>query len=283
MPRYTGFGLVIDSELELPHLPIAEGDPDVLIRFGTVPDTPRKTGLEEEFAQYLVGAFQVSNGREIVIDPRPGWDTGSLRVVVLGRIMAFLLRQRGWLPVHASGVLINGQCSLFVGPPGAGKSTAAAAFHARGHMVIADDVGPVRVVDGHCVVQSVGSRVRLRDDARRVLNGAELLLEFQRDKYAYDLRSGDVSGLFPVRKLYLLEQGEPIHAVEVPPLLATVLLSNHSFLKCDNAKPEVLRNHLRDCAAVAGVIPIRRLIRPFSLASLPSLVRFVEDDLASLG
>jgi hypothetical protein len=282
MPRYAGFGLVIDSELDLPQLPFAEGDPDVRIHFGTVPRTSRRATPEEEFAYNARGAFQISNGREIVIDSRPGVEPGALRIVLLGRIMAFLLRQRGWLPVHASGVVIGGQCVLFVGRQRAGKSTTAAAFHARGHLVITDDVGPVRVVDGHCVVQTVGSRLRLRDDARAVLNGADLRPDFQCDKYAYELRSGELSGLFQVRRLYLLEQGEPIRAVEVPSLLAAALLSSHAFLKYHNATPEVLRNHLRDCAAVAGVVPIRRLIRPFSLASLPGLVRFVEEDLDRL-
>jgi hypothetical protein len=281
MLRYGGFGLVIDSELELP-LPFAEGDADVLIRFGTVPMTPRKTTVGEEFAYNAIGAaFHISNGREIVIDPRPGLDPGLLRVVLLGKIMAFLLRQRGWLPVHASAVVVDGQCILFAGRSGAGKSTTAAAFHARGHLVIADDVGPVRLVDGRCVIQSGVSRLRLLGDARVVLDGTDLLPKLQNNKYTYDLRSGEPSGLFPVRRLYLLEAGEPIRKDEVPRLLTATLLSNHAFFKYHNAAPEVLKNHLRDCAAVAGVILLHRLIRPFSLASLPDLVRFVEDDLAS--
>jgi hypothetical protein len=182
MYRYSGFGLVIDSELELPELVPSEGQPDILIRRGTVPRVRRKATLEEEIAFNVIGvAFHIRNGREIVIDPNPGVDPGTLRVVLLGRVMAFLLRQRGWLPVHASGVVIDGQCILFLGGSGTGKSTTAAAFHARGHLVVTDDVGPVRVVDGHCVVQPVGSRLRLLDDARAVLKGTYPLPEFQGD------------------------------------------------------------------------------------------------------
>src|SRR5208282_821090 len=109
--RYFGFGLRVDSELELPELPLCPPgitEPDVVVRLGPVPRDRRRATADEELAVNVVGAaYLVRNGREITVDPLPDADPAAVRVVLLGRVMAFLLRQRGWLPLHGSGVLIG--------------------------------------------------------------------------------------------------------------------------------------------------------------------------------
>ncbi len=129
MYRYSAFSLTIDSEVELPELSEGRGEPDVIIRLGTVTAQQTQATIEDEFALPLnVGRFHVKGGREIVVDPLPDADPYILRAMLQGRLMAYLLRQRGCLPLHASGVAIGGQAVLFLGESGAGKSTTAAAF-----------------------------------------------------------------------------------------------------------------------------------------------------------
>jgi hypothetical protein len=62
---------------------------------------------------------------------------------LLGPVLAFAMRLRGLVPLHASGVAIDGRAVLFAGTPGAGKSTTAAAFASLGVPVLSDDVVPV--------------------------------------------------------------------------------------------------------------------------------------------
>jgi hypothetical protein len=279
---YSGFGLVIESEIELPELGPGQGEPDVSIRLGSVPGVRRKTTPSAQFAFNVIGAaFHISNGREIVVDPRPDVDQGALRVVLLGRVMAFLLRQRGWLPVHASGIVIDGQGILLAGRSGSGKSTTAAAFHVRGHVVITDDVAPVRVIEGRAFVQAVGSRLRLLTDACALLANIDASAQPQADKYTYTLQAAQISGFFPLRRIYMLEDGEPLRAEPISRLAAAVRLSDHSFVRHRNTVPESLEDHLRDCTAIAGVVALTRLVRPLSLESLHRLVQLVEDDLAA--
>src|SRR5438874_2667027 len=126
MYRYSGYGFAIDSELEFPELPPGDGEPDVVIRLGTVPRIACRPTLDEEFAfNTLAGAFHIRGGREIIVDPLPDAAPGALSLVLLGKIMAFLLRQRGWLPLHASVVVVNERAILFLAPSGGGKSTTA--------------------------------------------------------------------------------------------------------------------------------------------------------------
>lgn len=150
---YTAYGLHIGSEIAFPELtPLAlAGVPDVLIRFGQITHLPAEikadhqyiaaTGQEITLVWDDIGAFQVRGGREIVADPRPGLPESVLRLFILGTTWAMLLHQRGETAVlHASVVSVGGRAVVFVGDKGAGKSTTATTFHARGHPLLADDI-----------------------------------------------------------------------------------------------------------------------------------------------
>jgi hypothetical protein len=278
MFRYSWFLLSIHSEIELPGLPPGGAEPDVVIRLGSVPEIRPYTSVDEEIAiNDPAGRFHIKQGREIVVDPAPGADLALLRVLLAGRMMAFLLRQRGWLPLHASGVLLGGQAVLFLGASGAGKSTAAAAFHERGHQVITDDVGPVRVIEGgKCILRPAGAVLRLRDDSRSVLGATEPPGDFQWDKHVFNLSRGCAAGLAPVRLIYVLEDGESLRQELIRPLSAATVLSQTSFIKHERMNKEALAIHLCDCSAVASSVPVFRLARRRSLAALPELVRWIE-------
>jgi hypothetical protein len=282
MFRYTGFALCIHSEIELPGLPPGGAEPDVIIRFGSVSPAPRQATADEEVAIHgLAGRFQIRQGREILVDPAPGVDPAVLQVVLAGRMMAFLLRQRGWLTLHASGVRIDGEAILFLGISGAGKSTTAAAFHTRGHDVITDDVGAVRVIRrGQCVLRPAGAKLRLLDNSRSILDGIEPPGVFQWDKHVFDLSRGALEDTIPVRLIYALTEGDQLEAELIPPLAATALLSINSFVRHMRMSRAALAAHVRDCAAVAAAVPVYRLKRPRSLAALPALVRWIEADTA---
>lgn len=70
---------------------------------------------------------------------------------LLGPVLGFVLRLRGVICLHASGVAIGDRAIAFLGPPRAGKSTTVACFAARGCPVLTDDV--VALVDLGAVFQ----------------------------------------------------------------------------------------------------------------------------------
>ena len=59
---------------------------------------------------------------------------------LLGPVLGYFLRRRGRICLHASAVLLGGDCVVFAGPAGAGKSTLAAAFAQGGGRVLSEDV-----------------------------------------------------------------------------------------------------------------------------------------------
>ena len=287
---YSGFALSIHSEIELPDLPPGGPEADVVIRIGVVPRTPRQATMEEEILiNRRAGAFRISGGREIVVDPSPD--------VTIPRCCRFFSASRIMIGLSsATARLAPSPCKrrpdrseqavlLPSGPSGFGKSTTAAAFHAHGHHVISDDVAAVRVETGRvetgeeCLLRPGGSRIRLLDDSRAVFTGTEPRQTFQWDKYLFDVARGDVSSLIRVERIYLLAYGEELRCEAIPALVAAAELSKNSVLKHERMNHEALAVHLRDCAAVARAVPVYRLLRPRSLHALPALIQSIESEI----
>ena len=79
-------------------------------------------------------------GREIwVVWPEP-LTLEDTATYLLGPVMGFVLLLRGLVCLHASAIVVGDEAIALVGPAGAGKSTTAAAFSARGFSVLAEDV-----------------------------------------------------------------------------------------------------------------------------------------------
>jgi hypothetical protein len=280
---YSAFGLSIASEFPLPELPEGAGEPDVVIRRGTVPLTSKKASGEEQFIfNTLTGGFRISNGREIVVDPLDNADLQAIRVVLLGRVMACLMAQRGWLPLHASGVLIGGKAALFSGPSGAGKSTLAAALHARGHTVITDDVAPVRVRDGLCEALPTWSRLRLSYPSMALMQGQKFEQVFQIDKYSLDLGRPVLPVCAPVGSIYILDFGRQFTVDTLEPLQAAAAISIHSLTRLHRCERDAVQVHVERCAAVARTCVVHQITRPKVFGGLPALAQYIENDMAAV-
>lgn len=285
MYRYSGFSLTIESELELPELSAGGGNPDVIIRLGSVHCREQQATIEDEVVpQSSLGRFRITGGREIVVDPTPGADPGLLRLWLTGKLMAQLLRQRGCLPLHASGVAIEGRGVLFLGESGAGKSTTAAAFYARGHGVLADDVGAVRAARDGVEVQAAWSGLRLLGDAREVMNGCAAPSGFADAKHVFRLDRKASATSFSVKRIYFLgyeTRENRVRANVMPGFSAVALLNSNSFLRTWNAGAELRQINLDRSASIASAIRVHRLVRPRCLGDLHDLVDFVEKDIAA--
>jgi hypothetical protein len=158
MYNYTAFGLQITSEPELPGLMPGNGNPDVTIRFGEVPaylPEPIKgkgAAYELNSDSFLlkvpgIARFMVTRGNEIVIERDSGVDDIDLSFFTINTPIGALLYQRGYLPMHASAIEVNGGCAIFTGVSGVGKSTILASFHRHGYRVLADEICAISLSD----------------------------------------------------------------------------------------------------------------------------------------
>jgi hypothetical protein len=232
--RYKAFGLVCESELELPELIQVDDHEslDVEISQGTVPTSIQgevlSKGLNHEANQdemlYVVpdlATYYVTNGNRIVIETKPGADNDSVRLFLLGPAFGIILHQRKVLPLHSSSIETPNGAVLFVGRRGVGKSTTASMFQKRGYRLIADDISVVRLND-HDELEAVPGfpQQKLWRDSVAIVHGNDNHFRPLRphvEKYAVPTRENFALEPVKVFAVYRL-----MHAVEGKPMFAPI-------------------------------------------------------------
>lgn len=184
----TLFGLHVRSTHPIPFaLSVAQGPPDVIATFGSMPEWLAETAIvpsrverdESPYALSRVGEsylFDYADGTRIVVRRDAIWMTwreplnfDDACTYLVGAGFALLLRLRGAACLHASAVSIGDRAVAIVGPSGSGKSTIAAALVRRGDMLIAEDVLPLIMRDGRIVAIPGYAGIRLWPEAVELL------------------------------------------------------------------------------------------------------------------
>jgi hypothetical protein len=232
-----------------------------------------------------VGAFLVRDGREIVVDPVAGVEDRVLRLSILGPALALVLHQRGLFVLHASVVAREGAAMAFLGQHGWGKSTIAAALHARGYDLVTDDVAAVALgPDGPCIVPSF-PQMKLWPEAATLLGESPEdlpILHPSFDKRGWRATRGFASEPRRLERLYVLAAG-PAPAIEpLEPREACFELLTHWYghrFKNGLLQGDAAAVHLRQCARLADRVPMHRLRRSGGPSTLLELADLVDEDL----
>ena len=203
--RYSLFGLDVQSNLRLPRLPITDeafSSPNCELLLDTLPPSGipeanwtltytssyTDSSGEPALRMWHIGdgtyfRLTYSDGHQFWFD-RQGthvwgvWPNNSCLEqatgYLLGPVLGILLRYRGIVCLHASAVAMDGSAVAFVGPPGAGKSTTAAALARRGYKLIADDITAIGEVNGALRVNPAYPGLWLWPDSIDTLYGCTL-------------------------------------------------------------------------------------------------------------
>jgi hypothetical protein len=223
-----------------------------------------------------------------VIDPVSGVEERLLRLSLLGPALGLILHQRGLLVIHASVVAHGSGAVAFLGKNGWGKSTIAAALHAKGYDLVTDDVAAIQVGDGAPSVLPGFPQVKLWPEAATLLGEAPERLPVLHpdfDKRGWRAERGFSLAPRQLERIYALAAG-PAPAVErLPARDGCFELLGHWY--GHRFGDGLLQNgsaaaHLRQCAAVAAQVPIHRLVRSGGSATLLHLADLVDDDLGGV-
>jgi hypothetical protein len=275
--------------MPLPELVGGKAEPDVSIRFGHVNPLPFKAtaedwgycslGAKEDYLFWQeVGSFLVRGGREIIIDPSPELDKRVLSLFVLGPVLAVLLHQRGCLLLHASAVAVDDEAVLFLGSAGWGKSTMAAALHARGHSLVTDDVAVLRVEESRPLLFPSFPQLKLWPEALVSLGDEPEKLPQcnpHLEKRARSAAHKFSSESLPAKRIYVLGEGNTTEILPLQPQKALAELVRHTYGGLGVGSTP----HFLKCISILEKVAICTLRRQKSLAQLANLARLIEEDL----
>jgi len=302
LPVYTLFGLRVSASAALPGLPPdeagarADREPAISFVIGRLPE-----GLERQRGPaappWHLSPHSDSQGRpmlsiralpaghhlryadgtEFVVERGGGvvwcrWpealSLANTCTYLLGPVMGFLLRQRGFTCLHASAVDVDGGAVLLVAQSGAGKSTTAAALARRGLRVLADDVAVLQPAGPAWQVPGAHPQLRLWPDSAGMLYGPDhglAPLTEGWDKRFVDLAAAGrfQASSLPVRAVYLLHarHAEASRPRVDRPTAADVLVSLLSNVYMADLPDRAARaRDLRDLASLVRSVPVRALL-----------------------
>ncbi len=161
MYYYKAFGLNISSEIELPELSSGRSEQafDLLIQRGPIVLPKQKKtsiyrrgirasfGSDDQNRLFLhwegVANFRASNASVLTVDSLTT-DSDLLSLFTVSEAFGMILFQKGLFLLHASSIRIGDEAWCFMGSPGAGKSTTAAAFIKAGCTMLSDDLTAIK-------------------------------------------------------------------------------------------------------------------------------------------
>jgi hypothetical protein len=214
----------------------------------------------------------------------PASSRGSVDEVLRGPVCAFFLLEKGFEPLHAGAVALDGCCIAFAGNPGAGKSSLAAWMSRHGAKFLCDDILPLRwrgrTVCGHPGL----AQLRLEPPAARELGWRESRRASREPREKSKFRVKTSRGPRPVARIYLLERGKAHAAGGVTIRRLEPRPAFRALLKCTRNDsldtPERLRRQMRLFAHLARTVPVCCLRYPSNFAAFPAVLERIRQDLA---
>ena len=299
MYKYLGFGMHIASEIEFPELlPADFKDAEISIVLGKTPeslegaDVTKRAFSSISKDEYLltiknICRYYVGHGNRIVAEPVAGIDEHSLRLFLLGTVMAAILYQRGNIPLHASAIVKNGELILFAGNSGAGKSTLLAWLATKGYDIFTDDVcvlqNNIPVNTGICGTASY-PMIKLWEDAILQLDNGIFNKDFkvrpQLPKYGQFFYDTFRKESLPVDKIFILSPKNNVDEITVKRLEGIQAFRQmekqaYKYQLITNTK---LRNlHFSLLSQLINQAQIFEVIRPVNGTSVELLLDAIEN------
>ncbi|MCF0039521.1 serine kinase [Dyadobacter fanqingshengii] len=243
MHHYKAFGLNILSEIELPEL--SDGDAstrhDLYIQSASF-ELPAlentqlyRRGVRAGFAKdadenlYLhwnnVASFKASNGNCLVVRPLVD-DNNLVSLFTVSEALGLILFQRGLFLLHASAVRVGNEGWCFMGMPGAGKSTTAAAFIKAGCKLLSDDLTAIGFNDnGLAYIVPAYPQLKIWDKTANGLHYEKSELQPVSEgvnKFSYQPKSDFLQEPVPLKEVFFLHKARnrkplvPLSAAEIP-------------------------------------------------------------------
>ncbi|GAB3968366.1 hypothetical protein GCM10028806_12230 [Spirosoma terrae] len=290
--NYWAFGLTLQSDISFDTVLQPSSTPvDIVISENLVPEKANqqtriyRRGVQAKFGlsnqDFLlnwagIGRFKSSEGKRIDYQ-NLGADEGTLRLFLLSEVIGLTLFQRGLFLLHGSAVQVGDEALVFLGIPGAGKSTTAAAFAKAGHIVLSDDLVAIQLIDNKAHVIPAFGQYKIWQATIDGLGINNLVLEPSFEgatKYLVNQPFDKFPNQpIPLREITLLYPPKSrIADGVINPLHAPVELIRHFPLPKQLVKPSYLPKHFQDAISIARSARLTQMKRKATFSLLEEWV-----------
>ena len=229
----------------------------------------------------LSGRFLIENGRLVTVQRSPMAQDAALGFHLANSVMAAVMRQRGYLVMHASVAARGNSAVLLTGVSGAGKSTTLAALCARGWSILSDDVAVLqRSPEGEILVLPGVPQVSLFEHTAKELDldiEGYPLYPWRRMKALISVPPPVSSQPVPLRRIFILELGRK-PSLESETVQGAQRFSLVSDCLYGPIIPSEYAGLLPLQATLANQIPIVSLRRPSQCWSVDEVVAQIAND-----
>lgn len=297
MYQYYAYGLNISSDFPLPELLTSEKGEDLYISKGIIkppklnPTSIFRQGKEaffcsQEDSDYLhwseVSNFRVKGADKLIVEPlKKGLDSSLLNLYILSEALGIVLHQKGFFLLHGSAVKLGEKIAVFIGNPGAGKSTIAGAFAKQDYTVIADDMVAISIDKNHnfCVIPAF-PQIKLWSSAIEGLeyqkaNLSPLFLGSKKQVFR-EFKNFPQNPL-PLKVIYILDKSESLNITKIKAQEALLNLTRFFPLPSALLKGKSLQDHFQKCIKISQQIPIYKLNIPRNFLILKELVKMLTE------
>ncbi len=294
---FRAYDLTIDSDIDL-QLPAGKGKPDVVLKEAQFP-LPKlfqtliyRKGIRAQFGENASGTFlhwpelanfKMTGGRVLEYEKLTD-DEDVFRLFALSEALGMVLFQRNLFLLHGSAVQIGTKATVFIGRPGAGKSTTLSAFAQQEHAVLSDDLtaiwfdasGRPFVLPGFPQVKIWESAVdNLGFDKKRLQPAFEGHNKFlyQQPFSIFPARPVPLHQIIILQRPYSKKTGK-LKLTETP-----IELFRHFPLPTRLLKGAALQSHFEDCIRLVKAVSILKMRRP---GNFDLLKKWVKQQAASI-
>jgi len=289
---YKAFGIIIESDFDIPEFVEAAGNPEVRISLGKAPVTLSRItrkgvkfqATHNEFLLDVdeVARFYVKEGSSILVDlNKPAVDK-EVRLFLLGSALGALFLQRGLLPIHGSAVKFGNSASVFTGLSGAGKSSIATYFVTKGYSFLADDIS---VIDNSLHVIPGFPNLKIwKDIAQKLEIESENLEEIRKSikKYHFPVKDSFFNEALPVKNIFIISsKNSPGYEYEELKGLAKFnAVKNNTYRYRFVGGLEKMQEHFHILNKLLPNIKVYRILRPQSPVDLEGFAKFLIETFA---
>ena len=296
---YQAYCLNIQSEFFLPELIKSSNLPNIYIQKDKVKlpqlegTSINRQGREVYFGgnsqkAYLrwegVATLLAKNGDSLIVDPdSDDIDPQLLSLYILSEALGLILYQRGLFLLHASAIQIGEQVVIFVGRPGIGKSTTAAAFAQLGYTVLTDDMVAIDLNSGDKPMVYPGfPQIKIWHSAVEGLKyDISTLPTLYPGSPKRVIRKPEnfPTKSFPLAHIFFLEEGSDFKVIPMDGNDAFINLARFFPLPSQLLTGKTLEGHFQQCLQLISQVDLWKIEKQRNFKILKNLITWVEQKL----